>query len=251
MSGHSKWATIKRKKGAADAKRGKLFTRLIKEITVAARMGGGDPSANPRLRTAIANAKAASMPRDNIERAIKKGTGELEGESYEEVTYEGFGPGGIALMIETVTDNRNRTVGEIRSILSKANGKMGTTNSVASKFDKKGVIPIPAEGEITEDKLVEDLLELGVEDYKAEDGMFIVYTDPANFEDVRSALEGKNYPMEEPGIQMIPLETVHVEGKNAEAILRLIEKLEDHDDVQNVYANYDIPQEDLEKYAGA
>jgi YebC/PmpR family DNA-binding regulatory protein len=247
MSGHSKWATIKRKKGAADAKRGKLFTRLIKEITVAARMGGGDADGNPRLRSAVAGAKAASMPRDNIERAIKKGTGELEGESYEEITYEGFGPGGVAVLVETVTDNRNRTVGEVRSVLTKAGGNMGSTNSVSWKFDRKGVIPIPAEG-ITEDQLMGELLELGVDDYKLEDDTYVVYTEPAGFEDIRSALEKKNYTMIEPGIQMIPKETVPVEGKHVESVLRMLEKLEDLDDVQNVYANHEISAEDLEKY---
>ena len=248
MSGHSKWATIKRKKGATDAKRGRIFTKLIKEITIAAR-SSGDLNNNPRLRSAVAAAKASSMPKDNIDRAIKKGSGELGGEVFEEITYEAFGPNGLAILIETVTDNKNRTVGEIRSILTKANGKLGSANSVAIKFERKGVIPIPAAKGLTEDKLMEDLLELGVEDYKNEDDNFIVYTDPTTFETVRSALEEKKYVMEQPSIQMIPRETVPVESDKVEAVLKLIDKLEDNDDVQNVYANYDISAEDLEKYS--
>jgi YebC/PmpR family DNA-binding regulatory protein len=248
MSGHSKWATIKRKKGATDAKRGRVFTKLIKEITIAAR-GGADVNNNPRLRSAVAAAKAASMPGDNIDRAIKKGSGELGGGVLEEITYEAFGPGGLAILIEAVTDNKNRTVGEIRSILTKANGKLGSANSVAIKFERKGVIPIPAAKGLTEDKLMEDLLELGVEDYKNEDGNFIVYTDANTFESVRGSLEAKKYTMEEPGIQMIPRETVPVESDKVEAVLKLIDKLEDNDDVQNVYANYEISAEDLEKYS--
>lgn len=248
MSGHSKWATIKRKKGATDAKRGQVFTKLIKEITIAAR-SSGDLNNNPRLRSAVAAAKASSMPKENIDRAIKKGAGELDGQILEEITYEAFGPSGIAILIETVTDNKNRTVGDIRSILTKANGKLGSANSVAIKFERKGVIPIPAAKGLTEDKLMEDLLELGVEDYKNEDGDFIVFTDPATFESVRSSLEEKKYVMESPAIQMIPRETVPVESDKVEAVLKLIDKLEDNDDVQNVYANYEISAEDLEKYA--
>ena len=248
MSGHSKWATIKRKKGATDAKRGQVFTKLIKEITIAAR-SSGDLNNNPRLRSAVAAAKASSMPKENIDRAIKKGSGELDGQILEEITYEAFGPSGIAILIETVTDNKNRTVGEIRSILTKANGKLGSANSVAIKFERKGVIPIPAAKGLTEDKLMEDLLELGVEDYKNEEGDFIVFTDPNTFESVRSALEEKKYVMESPAIQMIPRETVPVEGDKVEAVLKLLDKLEDNDDVQNVYANHEISAEDLEKYA--
>lgn len=251
MSGHSKWATIKRKKGALDAKRGKIFTRLIKEITVAARMGGGDINGNPRLRSAVASAKAQSMPKDNIERAIKKGTGELEGETYEEIIYEAYGPAGVAILIETVTDNKNRTIGEIRSILTKGNAKLATQNAVASKFDRKGVIPIPAAAGLTEDKLMEDLLELGVEDYKNEDENFTVYTDPASFEDVRSTLEKKGYVMEEPSIQMVPRETVMLESDKVDSVIRLIERIEDNDDVQNVYSNYELSPEDAERLANS
>lgn len=249
MSGHSKWATIKRKKGAADAKRGKIFTKLIKEITIAAR-GGGDVNSNARLRTAVAAAKAASMPKDNIDRAIKKGSGAEAGEALEEITYEAFGPNGIAILIEAVTDNKNRTVGEIRSILTKAGGKLGNANSVAVKFERKGVIPIPAAPGLTEDKLMEDLLELGVDDYKNEDGNFIVYTDPNSFEDVRSALENKKYVMESPAIQMLPRETVAIEGDKVESFFKLLEKLEDNDDVQNVYANFEVSDALLARLSG-
>jgi YebC/PmpR family DNA-binding regulatory protein len=244
MSGHSKWSTIKHKKGAADAKRGKIFTRLIKEVTVAARMGGGNPEHNPRLRSAIAEAKSNNMPASNIERAIKKGTGELEGVRYEEVTYEGYGPGGVAVLLDAITDNKNRTTGEIRKIFSKGNGSMGEQNCVGWMFDSKGLIVIGKDA-ASEDKLMEVALEAGAEDIEDEDDCFQVVTDPGNFLGVRDALEQAGIPMVSAKLDKTPQNTVRVEGKDASQVLRLAEALEDHDDVQNVYANFDIDPDSI------
>ena len=244
MSGHSKWSTIKHKKGAADAKRGKIFTRLIKEITVAARMGGGVPEHNPRLRSAIAEAKAANMPATNIDRAIKKGTGELEGVSYEEATYEGYGPGGVAIMAEVITDNKNRTAGEIRKIFSKGNGNLGEQNCVGWMFDSKGLIVI-AKDAVSEEKLMEVALEAGAEDIEDEEDSFQVATDPVGFLGVKEALEQAGIPLLSAKLDKIPQNTVRVEGKDASQVLKLAEALEEHDDVQNVYANFDIDPDSI------
>ncbi len=248
MSGHSKWHTIKHKKAAVDAKRGKLFTKIIKEVTVAARMGGGDPETNPRLRMAIANAKAANMPSDNIKRAIMKGTGELPGVEIEEIVYEGYGPGGVALYLEVMTDNKNRTVAELRHILSKHNGNLGATNSVAWKFSKKGLIQIEAPN-AEEDELMDIVLEAGAEDMELEDDMFTITTEPSDFESVRQAIESHNIPIASAEITMIPKSTVKITGKHAEQLMKLIEKLEDHDDIQNVFADFDIPDEIMNKFS--
>ncbi len=246
MSGHSKWATIKRKKGATDAKRGKIFSRLIKEITVAARMGGGDPSGNPRLRTAVDAAKAENMPNDNISRAIKRGTGEIEGITYEESTYEAYGPGGTAIMIEVMTDNKNRTVAEIRHMLSKGGGNMGESGSVAYMFHKKGTIAIDKKV-TTEDALMEVALEAGAEDIQEVGDTFEVTTDPKNFDKVLTAIKSKNLPTLNAAIGMVPQNVVNLTGDPADKMLKLMENLEDHDDVQNVYANFDISEEEIEK----
>jgi YebC/PmpR family DNA-binding regulatory protein len=246
MSGHSKWSSIKHKKAAKDAKRGKLFTKLIKEITVAARMGGGDINANPRLRTAVMTAKAASMPNDNIDRAIKKGTGELEGVAYEEVQYEGYGPGGAAILAHVLTDNKNRTVSEIRRLFSKYGGNLGETGCVAWMFDKKGLITIE-KSQIDEDRLVGLVLELGAEDVKDENELFEVITQPEDFEKIKERLEKENVALASGQITMIPKSTVTVDEKHVEQILKLTEDLEDHDDVQNVAANFNIPNEYIEK----
>ncbi|KPK31881.1 MAG: transcriptional regulator [Nitrospira bacterium SG8_35_1] len=246
MSGHSKWSTIKRKKGALDAKRGQIFTRLIKEITVAARMGGGDPDANPRLRSAIASAKAENMPKDNIDRAIKKGTGELEGAVYEEITYEGYGPGGVAVLVDCMTDNKNRTVADIRHYFSKSGGNLGESGCVAWMFDKKGTILVDKET-IEEDELLDKALEAGAEDVVEEDNVFQVVTAPDDFESVREALEADGVKFIEATVSMVPQNTIDVsEEKTAKQILKLLESLEDHDDVQNVYANFDIPDDIME-----
>ncbi len=242
MSGHSKWSSIKHKKGALDAKRGKIFTKLIKEITIAARMGGGDPDGNPRLRTAIAGAKAQNMPNDNITRAIKKGTGELEGVHYEETTYEGYGPGGAALLIEVMTDNKNRTVGEIRALLGKNGGNMGETGCVAWMFDKKGLIVVPADA-MGEDALMELALEAGADDLEKTDDTYEIVTAMENFDAVHKALEEKSITMELAELTTIPKNTVAVNEKNGRALLKLMDVLEDHDDVQKVYSNFDIPED--------
>ncbi len=239
MSGHSKWSTIKRKKAALDAKKGKLFTKLIKEITIAARQGGGDPEANPRLRLAIDNAKSANMPADNIERAIKKATGELEGVSYSEVKYEGYGPGGVAILIESMTDNKNRTVAEVRHLLSKHGGSLGENGSVAWMFDRKGIITLPAQGK-TEDEIMEIVLEAGAEDLQAEDDFFEVTTSLETFEDVRKALIDAGVQIENASLQWVAKNTVEVSGETAEKLEKLIDSLEDNDDVQNVYTNADF-----------
>ncbi len=244
MSGHSKWATTKHKKAATDAKRGKVFTKIGKEITVAAKLGGGDPGGNPRLRTAVAKAKAVSMPADNIKRAIQRGTGELPGVSYEEITYEGYGPGGVAVLVESMTDNRNRTVSEIRNIFSKAGGNMGEAGCVSWMFHKKGYVVVKRE-KADEDKLMSLALDAGAEDMQAEDDNFVITTSPHDFEKVKKALEDAGLALEVAEITMVPQTYVKLEGKEAQQMLRLVETLEDNDDVQNVYANFDIPDEIL------
>ena len=244
MAGHSKWKQIKHYKAAADAKRGAMFTKLIREITIAAKQGGGDPAGNPRLRTAIEAAKAKSMPKENIERAIKKGTGELEGVDYVEVTYEGYGPGGVALMIQALTDNATRTVAEVRHKLSRGGGNLGATNSVAWMFERKGQLTIDAT-KYDEDSTLEAALEAGAEDLRREDDQFIVTTDPTEFHAVRTGLEERGISIDEAELAMIPKNTVHVAGKDAETLLRLLEELEDLDDVQKVWANFDIDVADM------
>jgi YebC/PmpR family DNA-binding regulatory protein len=246
MSGHSKWSTIKHKKAAKDAKRGKIFTKLIKEITVAARLGGGDVNANPRLRTAVLTARQNSMPTDNIERAIKKGTGELEGVTYEEVTYEGYGPGGVALLVQTLTDNRTRTVAEIRSILTKHGGHMGAAGSVAYIFTKRGLIAIERKG-IDEDQVMEAALEAGAEDVREAGDLLEVLTTPETFDDVREALAKAGVAIASAEVTMMPSSTVNVSGQSAQSLLKLLEALEDHDDVQSVSSNMDIAAEELEQ----
>lgn len=242
MSGHSKWSTIKRKKGALDAKRGKLFTKLIKELTIAAREGGGDPAANPRLRLAVDNAKAANMPADNIDRAIKKATGELEGVTISELTYEGYGPGGVALLVEVATDNKNRTVAEVRHIFSKNTGNMGESGSVAWMFEKKGIITLPKLGK-SEDDILEIALNAGAEDMRTEDEYFEIQTEVESFEPVRRSLIEKNLNLDNASLQWIAKNTINVAGENAERMMKLIESLEDCDDVQNVYSNADFDEE--------
>ena len=251
MSGHNKWSSIKHRKGAVDAKRGKIFTKLIKEITVAARQGGGDADANPRLRTAIAAAKAVNMPKDNIERSIKRGTGELEGVSYEELVYEGYGPGGVAVMVDILTDNRNRTAAELRHIFSKGNGNLGESGCVSWMFDTRGLI-VFEKANIDEEELFDLALEAGADDVEeiAEDGIIEVLTTPENFEAVKQAFDEKGWSYVSAEITKIPQNTVKLEGKEAEQMLRLMEKIEDSDDVQNVYANFDIDMELLERLQG-
>lgn len=239
MSGHSKWATIKRKKAANDAKRGKLFTKLIKEITIAAKMGGGDPEGNPRLRLAIDNAKSANMPADNIERAIKKATGELEGTTYYEITYEGYGPAGIAFIVEVATDNKNRTVAEIRHIFSKNGGSLGESGSVAWMFEKKGMITFPKQNK-TEDEIMEIILEAGADDLQTEEEFYIVKTPVETFEQTRRALLAKNIQIENASLQWVAKNFVSIAGEDAQKVIKLIEALEDNDDVQNVYTNADF-----------
>ena len=244
MAGHSKWKQIKHYKAATDAKRGALFTKLIREITIAAKTGGGDPAGNARLRTAIEAAKAKSMPKDNIERAVKKGTGELEGVDYVEATYEGYGPGGVALMIQAVTDNATRTVAEVRHKLSRGGGNLGATNSVAWMFEKKGQIVVEA-GKLDEDAALEAALEAGAEDFRREDEQFVVTTEPTQLHAVKTALEQQKMTVTEAEIAMIPKNTVKVDGKSAESLLRLLEELEELDDVQKVWANFDIDVADM------
>lgn len=245
MSGHSKWATIKHKKGAADAKRGKIFTRLIKEITVAARLGGGDPDSNPRLRTAIMAAKAENMPKENIERGIKKGTGELEGVNYEETNYEAYGPGGTALLIECLTDNKNRTVAELKHCLDRHGGSLGEPGCVAWNFEKKGLIIFDRD-KVDEEKLLDTALDAGAEDVEEGDTQFEVITEPAEFDAVKQAFDdaGLEYNFAENG--MVPQNTVTLEGKKAEQMLNLMEALDDLDDINHVYANFDIPDDVME-----
>lgn len=246
MSGHSKWSSIKHKKGITDAKRGKVFTKLIKEITVAARLGGGDPDANPRLRTAIAAAKAENMPKDNIERAVKKGTGELEGVAYEEAYYEGYGPGGAAVLVESLTDNKKRTVADIRYVFSKAGGNLGEAGCVSWMFEKKGLF-VFEKGNTDEETLMEAVLDAGGEDIRDEESTFEVITSPDDFEGVKKALDERNLRYILAEITMVPKSTVKLEDKQAEQMLRLMDSLEDSDDVQKVYSNFDIADKTLEK----
>ncbi|MBI2609275.1 MAG: YebC/PmpR family DNA-binding transcriptional regulator [Deltaproteobacteria bacterium] len=249
MSGHSKWKTIKHKKGAADAKRGKLFTKLIKEIAVAARIGGGMVENNPRLRAAVQTARDNSMPMSNVERAIKRGTGQIEGASYEEVTYEGYGPGGAAILIESLTDNKNRTVADVRSILTKCGGSMGALGCVAWMFEQKGLI-IVNKKEASEEKLMEVALEAGAEDIVDEKDTFEVKMNAHDFEKVQEALKTHNIKWELAEISMLPKNEVKLSGKEAEQILKLMENLEDCDDVQKVYSNFDIDESELERVSG-
>jgi len=242
MSGHSKWSSIKHKKAATDAKRGKIFTKLIKEITVAARMGGGDIDANPRLRSAVLAAKAENMPKDNIDRAINKGTGELEGVNYEESVYEGYGPGGAAVLVESLTDNKNRTVAEVRHIFSKNGGSLGENGCVAWMFDKKGYIVVEGDA-IDEDTVMEAALEAGAEDVREEAGNYEVITTPEEFEAVKQAIDDAQIATVTAEITMLPQTTADLTGKNAEQMVRLMEMMEDCDDVQKVYTNADIPEE--------
>jgi YebC/PmpR family DNA-binding regulatory protein len=246
MAGHSKWKQIKHYKAATDAKRGALFTKLIREITLAAKQGGGDPAGNARLRTAVENARANSMPKENIERAIKKGTGELEGVDYQEVIYEGYGPAGVALIIEAVTDNATRTVADVRHKMSRGGGNIGAPNSVAWMFEKKGQIFVDAGG-VDEDRLMEAVLDAGGEDLRREDEQFVVTTAPADFHNVKSALQAKGIPVAEAELAMVPKTTVKVEGRDAETLLKLIDSLEELDDVQKVWANFDIDVAEMSK----
>ncbi len=245
MSGHSKWSTIKHKKGAADAKRGKIFTKLIKEITVAARLGGGDIEANPRLRQAVAAAKAANMPKDNIDRGIKKGTGELEGTTYEDVILEGYGPAGVAILVESLTDNRNRTVAEVRHLFSKYGRSLGEAGSVAWMFDRKGLISVAGD-KISEDALMEIALEAGAEDVREDGTEFEVITAMEDMESVKQALEEADVEVDAAEISMIPQNTISLDRDDAVKMLKLMDVLEDCDDVQNVYANFDISDEIME-----
>lgn len=246
MSGHSKWSTIKRKKGAADAKKGKIFTRLIKEITMAARLGGADPDGNARLRQAIMAAKEENMPKDNIDRAIKKASGGADGTSYEEVTYEGYGPGGVAVLVEVMTDNKNRTVAEIRHIFSKYGGNLGENGCVSWIFEKKGSIVFD-KNDVNEDALMELALEVGAEDVREEESELEVITEPNEFDAVRRALNEKGLKYVEARVSMVPQNTVKLDATKAEQMLKFMEKIEDNDDVQNVYANFDIADEIMEK----
>jgi YebC/PmpR family DNA-binding regulatory protein len=245
MSGHSKWSSIKHKKGAADAKRGKIFSKLIKEITVAARLGGGDVDGNPRLRTAIAAAKAENMPKDNITRAIKKGTGEIEGVSYEESSYEGYGPGGVAVLVDCLTDNKNRAVADVKHQFERHGGNLGEPGCVAWMFEKKGLIVLEKE-KVDEEQLLELALEAGAEDVKESENEFDVITDPSEFETVKRAIDDAGMAHTLAEVTMIPKNTVKVEGKKAQQMLNLMQGLEDTDDVSHVYANFDISDEVLE-----
>jgi len=251
MAGHSKWAQIKHKKAREDAKRGKVFTKLTREIITAARLCGGDPNNNPRLRQAIAAAKAANMPNENIQRAIKRGTGELEGVSYEEGVFEGYGPGGVAVMVKVLTDNRNRTVSDIRYIFNKYSGNLGETGCVSYMFEKKGVIHVD-KNSIDEEKLMELILEAGAEDMKSDDSaqIYEIFCDPQSFDNVKEAIEREGGKVEYAEITMLPQTTVKLSGKQAEQMLKLMSALEDNDDVQAVYANFDISEEDMEAFGG-
>lgn len=246
MSGHSKWHSIRHKKGLVDAKRGKIFTKLIRELTVAARMGGGDPAANPRLRAAIESAKANNMPKENIERAIKKGTGELEGANYEEVSYEGYGPGGVAVLLECLTDNRNRTVAELKHLFERNGGSLGEPGCVSWVFEKKGVIGVPVSS-IDEEKLLEIALDAGAQDVSTEGDEYEITTAPQDFETVKLALSQAKVNVSRAEITMVPKSTVKLDGKKAQQMLTLMQALEDHDDVSNVYANFDIDEKLMEE----
>jgi len=245
MAGHSKWANIKHRKGAQDAKRGKMFTKIIKELTVAARIGGGDPDSNPRLRSAVDKAKQANMPKDNVDRAIKKGIGELDGVNYEEGIFEGYGPGGVALIVEFLTDNRTRTVADVRHCFSKYGGNLGVSGSVAFLFDRKGLISFSTDNDF--DQIFEIALEAGAEDVKDEGDVYEVITDPGSFIEVRDAMAEDGLVWETAEISMLPQTQVQLSGKPAETMLKLMDALEDNDDVQNVYANFDISEEELAK----
>jgi YebC/PmpR family DNA-binding regulatory protein len=245
MSGHSKWHTIKHKKGAADAKRGKIFTRIIKELTVAARNGGGDPDMNPRLRTVIAEAKQHNMPSDNIKRAIRRGTGEEEGVSYDEVTYEGYGPGGVAVLIETLTDNKNRTVGEIRHIFGKWGGKLGEPNSVARMFTKKGVIVVE-KSKAAEEALMNAVLEAGADDMTDDGSAWEIVSTPDAHPTVLEAVKGLGVEPASAEIAMVPNDYIKLEGKPAQQMLKLMEALDDHDDTKNVWSNFDVEEQEIE-----
>ena len=248
MSGHSKWATIKRKKGKADQERGRLFTRLIKEITVAARHGGGNPEANPRLRSAVTAAKAANMPADNVERAIKKGTGELPGVVYEEITYEGYGPGGVAILVETMSDNKNRTTADLRHHFTRHGGNLGAVGCVSWMFDHKGLLTVE-KGKAEEDTLMSLALDAGAEDIREEDGAWEVVTPPNKFEAVKGALEAGKIPLASAALSKVPQSMIRLTGREAEQMIRLMEAIEECDDVQNVYANFDISEAEMEKAA--
>jgi YebC/PmpR family DNA-binding regulatory protein len=248
MSGHSKWASIKHKKGALDAKRGKIFTKIIRELQVAARAGGGNPDTNPSLRTVILKAKANNMPQDNVERAIKRGTGELEGVSYEEITYEGYGAQGVAVLVECLTDNKNRTAAEIRSIFTKNNGNLAAPNAVAWMFEKKGVIRIPG-SQMEEEKVMDLALNAGAEDLSNDENVYEITTAPSDFEAVKDALAKAGLKPESAEVTMVPKNVVDVGEANAKSILNLMEALEDHDDVKNAYSNFNIPEEILKKFA--
>jgi len=248
MSGHNKWSTIRHKKAAVDAKRGKIFTKFLKEITVAARLGGGDPNTNARLRTVLANARAQNMPNENIDRAIKRGTGDLEGVTYESVVYEGYGPSGTAVMIECLTDNKNRTVAEVRTLFTKSGGSMGATNSVGWMFSKKGIILVESD-KTTEDKLMEVALDAGADDIDNQGEIFEVSTTPDTLETVRAALELNKIPIVKAEVEMVPSTTKILTGKDAESMINFIERIEDNDDVQHVYSNSEISDEEMSKIA--
>ncbi len=250
MSGHSKWHSIKHKKGAADAKRGRLFTRIMKEITVAARVGGGDPDGNPRLRTVLLAARAANMPKDNIERAIKKGTGELPGTSYEEVFYEGYGPGGVAVYVGALTDNRNRTLPEIRHLFSKYGGNLGESNCVAWMFEKRGYLVVP-KSKAREDVLLEAVLDAGGDDLRDDGTNWEILTPPDRMEQVKEALGAKKIDTTTAEVSMVPKTSVKLEGKKAQQLLSMLEALEEHDDVQNVWANFDIDESEINEERAA
>ncbi len=248
MSGHSKWHSIKHKKAAQDAKRGKIFTKVIRELSIAARMGGGEPDTNPRLRKAIADAKAVNMPADNIKRAIMKGTGQLEGVSYEEFAYEGYGPGGVAIYVEVLSDNKNRTVSELRHIFTKNSGHIGESGCVAWMFNRKGYVVVEQE-KASEDELLEIILDAGAEDLREDGSNYEIFTPPEEFEAVVNALKEHNIELAASNLGYIPQNYVKLEGKQAQQLLRLMEELEDHDDVQNVWANFDIDEEEIAKYS--
>jgi len=248
MSGHSKWHSIRHKKAKEDKKKGKVFSRIIKEIQVAARRKGGDPEMNPRLRTAIEHAKDANMPKDNIEKAIKRGTGELEGVEYEDINYEGYGPGGVALFVEVVTDNKNRTVAEIRRIFSKNEGNLGEAGCVAWMFNRKGFIIIPKD-KVDEEKLMDVAINSGAEDIQDDESNLVVYTEPSDFEQVLNSIKENNIEYVDGKVGLIPHTYVKLTGKDAKRMLNLVQELEDHDDVQNVWSNFDISEEEIEKFA--
>jgi YebC/PmpR family DNA-binding regulatory protein len=248
MSGHSKWHKIRHTKGAVDAKRGRIFTKLIKEITVAARIGGGDPNGNPRLRSAVDAARAANMPSDNIKRAIQKGTGELPGQQIEEISYEGYGPGGVAIYVQVMTDNRNRTLPEIRHLFTKFGGNLGEQNSVAWMFEKKGYLVLD-KGNLSEDELMELVLEAGGEDLRDDGESYEVFTTPEAYPSVREVLEKRKVPIVTGEISMVPKNRVRVEGAKARSLLNMMEALEDHEDVQHAYANFDISDEEIDRQA--